>query len=100
MNTKPITFSERAIEAARKIMAEQDLGKEYGLRVAAGGGGCSGGVEPILGFDKRKEADLVYEISGLMILVDKKHMMHLFGKQVEYYEVEDVSGFHFVDAPL
>lgn len=81
-------------------MAEQNLSHEYGLRVAAGGGGCSGGVEPVLGFDKSKETDLVYEISGLTILIDKKHMMHLFGKHVEYYEVEDVSGFHFVDAPL
>jgi iron-sulfur cluster assembly protein len=97
---QPVTFSERAIEEARRIMAEQNLLEEYVLRVAVGGGGCSGGIAPILGFDKLKETDLVYEISGVRIVVDKKHVMHLIGKHVEYHEVEDVSGFHFVDVAV
>ena len=98
---QPVTFSEQAIEEARKIMAEQNLLSEYALRVAVGGGGCSGGITPILGFDMQKETDLVYEISGVKIVVDKKHVMHLIGKHVEFYQVEeDVSGFHFVDVPI
>jgi iron-sulfur cluster assembly protein len=97
--TQPVTFSERAIDAARKIMAEQKLDGQYALRVAVGGGGCSGGIAPILGFDKQREADMVYEISGVKIVVDKKHVMHLIGKHVEYEEIGEVTGFHFVDVP-
>ncbi|MEK6781794.1 MAG: iron-sulfur cluster assembly accessory protein [Bacteroidota bacterium] len=97
---QPVTFSKRAIEEAMRIMAEQNLSGEYVLRVAVGGGGCSGGIAPILGFDKQKGTDIIYDISGVKIVVDKKHVMHLIGKHVEYHEVEDVSGFHFMDVPL
>ena len=47
---EPVTFSARAIDEAKKMMAEQNVPLDYGLRVAMGGGGCSGGIEPILGF--------------------------------------------------
>lgn len=97
---QPVTFSEQAIEAARNIMIEQNLEGKYALRVAVGGGGCSGGIAPVLGFDTQKETDMAYEISGVKIVVDKRHIMHLIGKHVEYQEVEGVSGFHFVDVPV
>jgi iron-sulfur cluster assembly protein len=97
---QPVSFSEKAIEEIKKIMQEKKIMGTYYLRVAVGGGGCSGGVEPILGFDKQKDTDMVYEIQGVTVLVDKKHMMHLIGKQVEFYEVEDTSGFHFTDQPI
>lgn len=95
--TDPITFSGKAIEEIKKAIEEQQLGSGFGLRVAMGGGGCSGGAEPILGFDKQKPTDHVYEIDGVTVLVDKKHMMHLYGKRVEYVEAEGTGGFHFVE---
>ena len=95
--TDPVTFSEKAIQEIKKIILEKKLSSEYGLRVAMGGGGCGGGAEPIIGFDKVKETDRVYSVDGITIMVDKKHFMHLFGKKVEFYEVDDLSGFHFVD---
>lgn len=94
---QPVQFSDKAIAEVKKIMTEQNLSAEYGLRVAMGGGGCSGGAEPILGFDTQKDSDQAYMINGVRILIDKKHFMHLFGKKVEFYDVENVSGFHFVD---
>lgn len=94
---EPVTFSDKAIEEVKRIMAEQNLSAEFGLRVAMGGGGCGGGAEPILGFDTKKETDSAYVVNGVTVLVDKKHFMHLFGKKVEFYEVDDLSGFHFVD---
>lgn len=97
---KPVSFSETAIREAKKMMADQRLGEAYALRVAVGGGGCSGGMAPVLGFDKQKPTDLVYEIDGVKIVVDKSHVMHLIGKHVEFYEVQDLSGFHFVDGPV
>lgn len=100
MMPEPVSFSARAIEEVKKIMEAQSLSPDYALRVAVGGGGCSGGAEPILGFDKKKPADLEYFINGVRILIDKKHLLHLAGKKVEFYEVDDLSGFHFTDAPL
>jgi len=97
---EPVTFSTRAIEEALKILSEKNLSEEYSLRVAVGGGGCSGGVAPVLGFDKKKETDVMYELSGLRVVIDKKHLMYLIGKHVDYLEVEEVSGFHFVDVPV
>jgi len=94
--TDPVTFSERAIAEIKKSLLEQQLGPEFCLRLAMGGGGCSGGVEPILGFDKQKPTDIAYEVNGVTVLVDKKHMMHLFGKRVEYVEAEGTGGYHFV----
>lgn len=94
--TDPVTFSDKAIEEIRKTIRDQQLGPEYGLRIAMGGGGCSGGAEPILGFDKQKPTDVVYQVNGVTVLVDKKHMMHLFGKRVEYVEAENTGGYHFV----
>lgn len=96
----PVTFSDRALEEIRKSMAVQNLGNQFGLRVAVGGGGCGGGIEPVLGFDKKKETDMVYSLTGVTILIDKKHLMHLAGKHVEFHQVEDVSGFRFVDTPV
>jgi len=97
---EPVTFSAKAIEEARKIMVAQNLSEEYALRVAVGGGGCSGGIAPVLGFDKQKVTDMAYDILGIKIVIDKKHVMHLIGKHVEYHELDDVGGFHFVDVPL
>lgn len=95
----PVTISDKAVQEVKKLLDEQGITGDYFLRIAVGGGGCSGGVEPVLGFDKKKEKDIVYEISGLEVLVDKRHVMHLMGKHVDFYEVEDLSGFHFVDMP-
>jgi len=94
--TDPVTFSERAIAEIKRTIGEQQLSSEYGLRVAMGGGSCGSGAEPLLGFDKQKPTDVAYEVSGVTVLVDKKHMMHLFGKRVEYVEAEGTGGYHFV----
>lgn len=96
---EPVSFSDRAIKEAKKLMTDQQLSEEYALRVAVGGGGCSGGIAPVLGFDKQKPTDLVYEVEDVRIVVDKSHVMHLIGKHVEFHEVEGLSGFHFVDQP-
>ena len=93
----PVTFSDRAIKEARTIMLDQGLDNKYALRVTVGKSGCGGGTEPVLGFDTKKEDDVSYEISGITIIVRKKDLLFLAGKHVEYHEVEDVTGFQFLD---
>jgi len=91
----PVTISASAASEIRKMMATKNIPDGYGLRVGVRGGGC--GVQLILGFDKPKETDKVYEHEGIHVMFEKRHMMYLFGKQVEFYEGADARGFHFVD---
>jgi iron-sulfur cluster assembly protein len=91
----PVTISASAASEIRKMMATKNIPDGYGLRVGVRGGGC--GVQLILGFDKPKETDKVYEESGIQVMFEKRHMMYLIGKQVEFYEGADAKGFHFVD---
>ena len=91
----PVAISEVAAEEIKKMMATKNVPEGYGLRVGVRGGGC--GVQLMLGFDKQKETDQVYEHKGILVMFDKKHMMYLIAKTIEFYDAADGRGFHFVD---
>jgi iron-sulfur cluster assembly protein len=94
-NIHPVTISSRASAEIRKIMQTKNIPADYGLRVGVKGGGC--GVSLLIGFDRKKETDLAYEIEGIPVYVDKKHTLYLMGKEVDFFEGEDERGFTFVD---
>lgn len=94
-NIQPVTISNRASTEIRKIMETKGIPAGYGLRVGVKGGGC--GFQFLIGFDKKKESDLAYEIDGIPVYVDKKHTMYIVGKEVDFIETEDSRGFTFVD---
>jgi iron-sulfur cluster assembly protein len=95
-NLQPVTISARAAEEILKIMESKNIPTDYGLRLGVKGGGC--GVSLLIGFDKKKDTDLVYTICNIPVYVDKKHTLYIIGKQVDFYEGEDASGFLFVDS--
>jgi iron-sulfur cluster assembly protein len=97
-NVYPVTISSRAADQIRKIMQTKNIPEGYGLRVGVKGGGC--GVSLIIGFDRKKETDMAYDIEGITVYVDKKDTMYLIGKQVDFYEGADAHGFMFVDPPV
>lgn len=92
----PVTLSKRAAEEVRHIMATKNIPSGYGLRVGIRGSGC-GGAAMMIGFDKKKDADMSYVLEGITILVDKKHTLYVIGKEVDFYEGADARGFLFVD---
>jgi iron-sulfur cluster assembly protein len=92
---RPVSISCIAAVEIKKMMTTKNVPEGYGLRVGVRGGGC--GVQLMLGFDKAKDSDLVYEENGVTVMMTKKHMMYLIGKQIEFYEGDDARGFHFVD---
>lgn len=92
----PVTISPRAAEEILKIIKTKNIPVGYGLRVGIKGAGC-GGVSMLIGFDKKKDTDLCYEIGEIPVFVDKKHTMYVIGKEVDFYESEDTRGFMFVD---
>ena len=93
---RPVTISTRAAEEILKIIKTKNIPAGYGLRVGIKGGGC-GGVSMLIGFDKKKDTDLSYEIGEIPVYVDKKHTMYVIGKEVDFYESEETRGFMFVD---
>ncbi|GAB3907027.1 hypothetical protein GCM10028803_40370 [Larkinella knui] len=63
----------------------------YGLRVGIRGGGC--GSSWLLGFDQPGLTDEVYEIDSIRVIIDKKHLLYVFGTEVGYENTEDERGF-------
>jgi len=93
---QPVTLSKKAAEEVRKIMQTKNIPSGYGLRVGIRGGHGCGGAQLILGFDKRKETDEVYEADGIPLYIEKKHILYVIGKKVDFYEGADARGFVFV----
>ncbi len=95
----PVTLSKKAAEEVQKIMRTKNIPADYGLRIGIRGGSGCGGAQLILGFDKKKEGDLAYPMEGIPLYIDKKHMLYVVGKEVDFHEGADARGFVFVDAP-
>lgn len=93
-NSHPITLTDGAITQLKRIMEEQNIPSNYGLRVGVKGGGCSG-FSYVLGFDEQKEKDDVYEISGFKVLMEKAHAIYLLGMEVDWVDGLNNRGFMF-----
>lgn len=90
----PVTLTEGAVNALRRIMQEQGVPADYGLRIGVKGGGCSG-FSYILGFDTQKASDDTFEISGIKVLMQKAHGIYLLGMEIDWVEGLNNRGFSF-----
>ena len=91
----PIVITAKAQEEIKTIMAHKNIPADYHLRVGVKGGGC-GGMAYSLGFDKPKIGDEHFEIDGIPVLVEKKHVMFLMGMSVDFFEGSEARGFTFI----
>lgn len=92
--TKPIQLTEGAVSQLKRIMEEQNIPGDYGLRVGVKGGGCSG-FSYVLGFDEKKEKDEEYIVAGFRILMEKAHAIYLLGMEIDWVEGLQNRGFQF-----
>ena len=90
----PITLTEGAVRELKRIMTEQNIPEDHGLRIGVKGGGCSG-FSYILGFDKQKDKDDTFEIGGISVLMEKSHAIYLLGMEIDWVEGLDNRGFSF-----
>lgn len=90
----PIRLSDRAAREIQKIMSTKQIPAGFGLRVGVRGGGCSG-MSYVLGFDKKREHDVEYEVDGILTYVDKRHGLYLLGTTVDYHDGLNARGFTF-----
>ena len=64
------------------------------LRVGVKGGGCSG-LSYVLGFDDKQEADELFEIEGIPVIMNNAHGIYLMGMQVNWEDGLNARGFSF-----
>jgi iron-sulfur cluster assembly protein len=96
MDTKvqPVKLTEGAIKQLKRIMAEQNVPENYGLRIGVKGGGCSG-FSYVLGFDEKKEKDDQYGYDDFTVLMEKSHAIYLLGMEIDWVEGLNNRGFQF-----
>jgi iron-sulfur cluster assembly protein len=94
VETAPVSLTEGAVIEVKKLMDQQELGPDFGLRLGVEGGGCSG-MNYILGFDQSKEGDSEYEIEGIRVFMHKAHGLYLAGMQVDFQQGLNARGFVF-----
>lgn len=90
----PLSISERAKEEVLAIMSGKSIPKGYGLRIGVRGGGCSG-VSFIVGFDKPKEKDDVYNMGSFQLMIEKRHTIYVVGLEVDFVDTATERGFSF-----
>jgi iron-sulfur cluster assembly protein len=90
-----INVTEKAIGEIKKIMQENNVPDDYGLRIGVKGGGCSG-LTYTLGFDAESRAgDSMLEFGGVKIYVDMKSNLFLDGTEIDYTDGLNGKGFVF-----
>ncbi|RMG78081.1 MAG: iron-sulfur cluster assembly accessory protein [Bacteroidetes bacterium] len=92
--TQPISITDSAVRELKRIMEEQKIPEDYGLRVGVKGGGCSG-FSYVLGFDVPKENDEVHEVNGIRVFMQKAHTIYLLGMEIDWVDGLNNRGFSF-----
>lgn len=93
-STGPVSLTAKAADEIRNIMSTKNIPEGYHLRVGAKGGGCSG-MSYILGFDRKRDHDIEFEVDGINVFMDKRHGLYLMGTTVDYQDGLDARGFTF-----
>lgn len=90
----PLTFSARALDELRGLQTSEQIPTGHLLRVGVKGGGCSG-MSYVLGYDEPAEQDQYFEIDGLGIIMDRRHMLYLINMHVDFQDGLNARGFTF-----
>src|SRR5881227_2394574 len=90
----PVTLTAGAVEELKRLMDEPGFDKSQYLRVGVKGGGCSG-MTYVLGFDKKEDADEVFEIDGINCVINPAHGIYLAGMEVHWEGGLNSRGFTF-----
>jgi len=94
--TNMITVTDKAVQAIRDCMADEQRSVDAAyLRVAVKGGGCSGLMYNLAIVDDKSDDDTLIEIDDVRILVDKKSKLFLHGLTLDYTSGLNGKGFVF-----
>jgi len=90
----PVLITDRAREEVYHIFQHKNIPSGYGLRIGVKGGGCAG-ITYVIGFDKPKLNDDIFNTEHFQVLIEKKHLMHLLGIKVDFLDTDKDRGFLF-----
>jgi iron-sulfur cluster assembly protein len=90
----PVKFTEGAVTEIKRLTNEPGFDTTQYLRVGVKGGGCSG-MSYVLGFDEKKNSDIVYEYEGVQFIMDRAHEMYLLGMEIDWQDGLNSRGFIF-----
>ena len=92
-HAKGVTLTASGAEKVREFLSSQGLDQESaGLRVGVRGGGCSG-FQYQLAFDEQRDGDVIFEHSGLRLLVDNQSLPYVDGSTIDYVDSLQGAGF-------
>jgi iron-sulfur cluster assembly accessory protein len=97
VNEPIVTFTEKAIKKVKEFM-EQEGNPNLYLRIYIASGGCAGFSYGMVFEENPTEDDIVYEVNGVKIVIDKFSAKYLQGASVDYVETLMGSGFK-IDNP-
>ena len=90
-----ITITEKAKKEILRIMNENNVPENYGLRVGVKGGGCSG-LTYTLNFDgDEKNGDTIIEDENVKLIIDGKSLFYLMGTELDFSDGLNGKGFLF-----
>ncbi|HVL97918.1 MAG TPA: iron-sulfur cluster assembly accessory protein [Egibacteraceae bacterium] len=90
---EPITLTESAAAKVKELMTREEKPDEVALRVAVQPGGCSGMRYALFFDDRELEGDLVLDIHGVPVRLDKMSAPHLQGTQIDWVDSLQGAGF-------
>lgn len=89
----PISITPSAIKELNKLLEAEQSNDRKIIRIGVDGGGCAG-FTYILKFDSTiTEADTIYEIEQLKIVINKAHEIYLQGTEIDFKSGLDNRGF-------
>lgn len=90
-----IKITAKAEKEIKRIMAENNVPDNFGLRVGVKGGGCSG-MTYTLGFDEgAKDGDTIIETNSVRLHIDGKSLFYLTGMELDFSDGLNGKGFLF-----
>ncbi len=98
--TAPVTITSSAAKKVAELLdrevsqaPDEHSGKEYALRIAVQPGGCAGLRYSLYFDDRQLEGDIVSDVEGVTIRVDKMSSPYLAGASVDWVDGLQQSGF-------
>lgn len=91
-----VNLTDKAIEQVKAIIANENKGPEYGVRLGVVGGGCSG-LSYKIDFDTKKEKDNVLDFDGVNVFIDLKSSIYLKGVTLDFKDGLNGKGFVFIN---
>lgn len=93
IESTPVQFTPGAIDELKRLASSQTQDKPY-LRVGVKGGGCSG-MTYVLEYDEKQDADHLFEIEGIAVVINPAHEIYLLGMEVAFEGGLNSRGFTF-----